>query len=46
MTMARATYEFLTSEYEMNHGAAPRGRGSWAFSFVRRYRDVQTEEGP
>lgn len=23
--------EWNTSEYESNHGAAPRGRGSWAF---------------
>lgn len=22
---------FSTREYEMNHGAKPRGRGSWAF---------------
>lgn len=25
--------EFNTSEYTMNHGAMPRGRGSWAFEF-------------
>ncbi len=25
--------EFSTSEYEYNHGAKPRGRGSWAFAF-------------
>jgi hypothetical protein len=23
--------EFSTREYEMNHGAKPRGRGNWAF---------------
>lgn len=25
--------EFSTAEYRSNHGAQPRGRGSWAFVF-------------
>lgn len=26
-------FDFSTSEYRCNHGAEPRGRGSWAFAF-------------
>lgn len=36
-------YEFDTREFEISHGRPPRGRGSWAFSFRRRYQDVTTE---
>ncbi len=31
--MAKAAFSFSTCEYEYNHGAKPRGRGSWAFAF-------------
>jgi len=27
--------EFIDTEYRFSHGAAPRGRGSWAFSTER-----------
>jgi len=27
---------FNTDEYEFNHGARPRGRGTWAFGFGER----------
>lgn len=30
--------EFNTREYESNHGAKPRGRGSWAFVDARHAR--------
>ena len=36
------TVYFNTTEYEFSHGKSPRGRGGWAFSFVRRP-DVMTE---
>lgn len=29
--MSKVTVEFRTVEYTCNHGAEPRGRGSWAF---------------
>lgn len=32
--------EFDTREYESNHGAKPRGFGSWAFAVVRAWPDV------
>ena len=31
------TIRFNITEYESNHGAVPRGRGNWAFSFGGRY---------
>ena len=33
--MMKLSVEFFTSEYRNNHGAEPRGRGSWAFSEKR-----------
>ena len=36
-------YDFNTSPWFASHGSPPRGRGSWAFSFVRDYHDVLTE---
>lgn len=38
---------FDDTEYRFNHGAAPRGRGSWAFVFVVGYsakRDYTNDE--
>ena len=32
--MQESSIDVLDREYVMNHGAAPRGRGNWAFSLV------------
>jgi hypothetical protein len=36
--------EFYTTEYQINHGAEPRGRGSWCFS-EKRHPDVCAKTG-
>jgi len=43
MNSTTLTIEFDAIEYRINHGAEPRGRGSWAFSF-KREPDVQRDE--
>lgn len=34
--MAKHAIEMETIEFERSHGRTPRGRGSWAFSFMQR----------